>query len=196
MNPDIKSLWQSQPIEETTVSFSDLHARAKAFRSRVRWRNALLYLYSLFNIVVAGWLIYRRLFPTMIYPMLLMIGAHVFVVWQVVTRLGGHSLPESSAGEAGLNFLRQRYEQQRNALRRASLWYIAPFMPPFLWELAIWLRTILAHPGTAAQAASIRLFVMTVGGAILFWGTVWWLFQRGARHWQEEIGALDRIRAE
>jgi hypothetical protein len=196
MTPDIKTLWQNQPTEETTVSLADLQSRAHAFRRRIRWRNAVLYLYSVLNIVGGGWLIYTRVFPTMIYPMLLMIAAHLFVLWQVVTRIGGRPVPESATGQAGLSFLRQQYEQQREALSRAWLWYIAPFMLPFLWELAIWLRGILAHPGTAAQAASIRQFAMTIVAAILFWGTVWWLFQRGARHWQQEIGALDRIRAE
>jgi hypothetical protein len=196
MSPDFKTLWQNQPMEEAAVSLSDLQSRASAFRRRVRWRNAILYLYSVFNVVVGGWLIYRRVFPTMIYPMLLMIAAHLFVLWQIVTRVGGHGAAESSLGQVSSNFLRQRYEQQRNALGRAWLWYILPFMPPFLWELAIWLRAILAHPGTPAQAASIRLFAMTIVGAVLFWGTVWWLFQRGARHWQKEIGMLDRVLAE
>ncbi|HEX3653586.1 MAG TPA: hypothetical protein VHU18_12260 [Rhizomicrobium sp.] len=196
MSPDIKTIWQNQPVEETPVSLSDLQSRAQAFRRRVRWRNAALYLYSLFNIVVGGWLIYRRVFPTLIYPMLLMIAAHLFVLWQVVTRIGENRVPESSLTHGGLDYLRQQYERQRQGLGRAWLWYIAPFMGPFLWELAIWLRGILAHPGTPAQAANIRLFVMTIVSAILFWGTVWWLFRRGARRWQAEIAGLDRIRAE
>jgi hypothetical protein len=196
MTRDIKTLWQNQPMEETAVSLADLQSRAEAFRRRIRWRNAVLYLYSVFNIVVGGWLIYKRVFPTMIYPMLLMIAAHLFVLWQVVTRIGGRRVPESATGQASLSFLRQQYEQQREALSGAWLWYIMPFMLPFLWELVIWLGGILAHPGTAAQAANIRHFALTITGAILFWGTVWWLFQRGARHWQQEIGELDRIRAE
>jgi hypothetical protein len=195
MSPDIKSLWQSQPMEENTVSLSDLQARARAMRGSVRWRNVVLYIYSLFNIVAGGWLIYHHVFPKMVYPMLLMIGAHLFVVWQVATRIGARRAPEG-AGQAGLSFLRQQYERQRKALSQAWLWYIAPFMPPFLWELAIWLNAILGHPETPTQAVQIRLFAATIVGAILFWGTVWWLFQRGARRWKDEIGALDRVRAE
>ncbi len=196
MNPDIKTLWQKQPMEERTVSLAELQSRAQMFRRRIRWRNGILYLYSLFNIVVGAWLIYRGVFPRMIYPMLLMIAAHLFVVWQVVTRIGSHGIRENSAGQPGLHFLREQYEQQREALARAWLWYMVPFMPPFLWELAIWLRAILAHPGTPAHERAIRLFVMTLAGAILFWGTVLWLFQRGARHWKAQIGALERIQAE
>jgi hypothetical protein len=196
MSPDIKTLWQTQPVEDTPVSLSDLQSRARSLRSRVRWRNVALYLYSLFNIVAGGWLIYKRVFPLMTYPMILMIGAHLFVLWQVVTRVGGRRAPDGSSGQAGLNFLREQFERQRNALGRAWLWYILPFMPPFLWELGIWLHNILAHPGTSSQAAGVRMFAATVVGAIVFWGTVWWLFQRGARRWKEELRALDGVAAE
>jgi hypothetical protein len=193
---DIKTLWQNQSLEETTVSLADLQSRAQTFRRRILIRNGILYLYSLFNIAMGGWLIYRRVFPTMIYPMLLMIAAHLFVLWQVVRRIGAPGVPEGFAGRAGLSFLRQQYEQQREALSRAWLWYIVPFMPPFLWELAIWLRNILTHPGTATQAASIRLFMLTIVTAIIFWSVIWWLFLRGARHWKRELTGLECIEAE
>jgi len=196
MSPDIKTVWQSQPMEDTPVSLSDLQSRASALKSRVRWRNVVLYLYSAFNIVAGGWLIYKRVFPLMTYPMILMIAAHLFVLWQVVRRAGNRRIPEGSTGLAGLSYLREQFERQRRALSSAWLWYILPFMPPFLWELGIWLHNILAHPGTAAQAASLRMFVATVVGAVLFWGTVWWLFQRGARRWRSELRALDGVAAE
>ena len=196
MSPDIKTLWQNQTMEDTPVSLSDLQSRAASLKSRVRWRNVVLYLYSAFNIVAGGWLVYKRVFPAMTYPMVLMIVAHLFVLWQVVTRAGNRRVPAGSTGKAGLSYLREQFERQQNALSWAWLWYIAPFMPPFLWELGIWLHNILAHPATPAQAAAIRLFGATIVGAILFWGTVYWLFQRGARRWKKELQALDGVAAE
>lgn len=195
MSPDIKTLWQSQPMEDTPVSLSDLQSRAAALKSRVRWRNVVLYLYSLFNIVAGGWLIYKQVFPAMTYPMILMIGAHLFVLWQVVRRVGSHRIPDGATGQAGLSFLRGQFERQRTALSRAWLWYILPFMPPFLWELGIWLHNILAKAGPA-QAMRLLLFSATIVSAILFWGTVYWLFQRGARRWNNELRALDGVAAE
>jgi hypothetical protein len=196
MSPDIKSLWQNQPMEDTQVSLSDLQSRAASLKNRVRWRNVVLYLYSLFNIVAGGWLIYRQVFPAMTYPMILMIGAHLFVLWQVVTRVGNRRAPDGSTGQAGLSFLREQFERQRKALSGAWLWYILPFMPPFVWELGIWLHNILARPDSTVQAAQLRMFAATIVGAILFWGTVFWLFQRGARRWKDELRALDGVAAE
>lgn len=193
---DIKTLWQSQPMEEMTVSLSDLKTRASAFRRRVATRNLVLYAYGLFNIAAGAWLIYAGYFPTMRYPMLLMIAAHFFVLWQVVTRVGGRSVPSEFAGQSGVSFLRDAFERQRRALANAWAWYILPFMPAFLWELAIWYRAILTHWGSAAAASNLRSFAVVVVSAIVFWGVVFVFFARGARRWQSELAALDQVISE
>ncbi|MBI3678119.1 MAG: hypothetical protein HY243_16035 [Proteobacteria bacterium] len=194
--PDIKTIWQAQPTEETTVTLSQLQSRAKKFRARVRSRNVALIIYSLFNIGAGAALIWAGRFPTMKYPMLLMIAAHLFVLWQLATRVGNRSMPAGLPGQAVIDFLRHEFERQRQALSQAWLWYIAPFMPAFLWELGIWYGAIAAHPGTAAHASNLSLFQTTVVSAILFWGAAWLLFWRGARRWQAETDALDRLGAE
>lgn len=196
MSPDLKTLWQSQTMEEMAVSLSDLKARARSVRRRIATRNLVLYAYGLFNIVAGGWLIYAGYFPTMRYPMLLMIAAHFFVLWQVVTRVGGRSAPSDTAGQPGVSFLRNEFERQRRALSNAWAWYFLPFMPAFLWELGIWLRAILVHWGSAAAASNFRAFTIVVVSAIVFWGVVLLFFARGARRWQSELTALDQVRAE
>jgi hypothetical protein len=193
---DIKTLWQSQPMEDMTVSLSDLKSRARASRRRIATRNVVLYAYGLFNIMAGGWLIYAGYFPTMRYPMLLMIVAHFFVLWQVVERVGGRSAPSESAGQSVMSFLRDEFERQRRALANAWAWYILPFMPAFVWELAIWYRAILAHWGSATASSNLRSFEIVVASAIVFWGVVFFLFARGARRWRGELTALERATAE
>jgi hypothetical protein len=188
----IASIWKNQPSEEITVNLSDLKNRAQSARDRVRLRNAILYLYSLLNIAASVVLIAKGYFPSMRYPMLLMIAAHLFVLWQVVSRVGGSSMPAGLAGSAVLDYLRQEFERQRKALSGAWLWFIAPFMPAFLWELAIWFGAIEQHWGTPAAAHALALFGATVAVAIVFWGTVWLLFALGARRWRLREEALER----
>ena len=193
---DLRTLWQSQPMEDMTVSLSDLKARARSLRRRIAARNVLLYAYGLLNIVAGGWLIYAGYFPTMRLPMLLMIAAHFFVLWQVVTRTGRRRAPSDSAGQSSLSFLRSEFERQRRALANAWAWYFLPFMPAFLWELGIWLRAIIVHWGSAAAASNLRSFAIVVMSAVVFWSVVLLFFARGARRWASELGALDHVGAE
>lgn len=188
-NNDIKSIWQAQPTEESTMTLSQLQARARKFRGRVRARNVALTLYSLFNIGAGAALIWADRFPLMKYPMALMIFAHLFVLWQINKRVGNRAMP---GGEAVVDYLRHEYERQREALSQAWLWYIVPFMPAFLWELAIWYGVITTRPGTP----NFTPFFTVVIAAILFWGAVYFLFQRGARRWKTESDTLDRVGAE
>lgn len=191
---NVRTIWQQQPIEEMTMSVSDLNARARAFVRRVRSRNIILYLYSLLNIVAGGALIYLGYFPLMKYPMILMIAAHLFVLWQVVFRARARRM-DDAVGHSGVGFLREQYERQRQALSTAWLWYILPFMPALLWELAIWYGAIQTKTGDVA-ATGQRNFLIVVAGAVVFWGIVWLLFANGARRWRGKIAELDRVAAE
>jgi len=193
---DLKTLWQSQTVEEMTVSLSDLKARARGARRRVATRNFVLYAYGLFNIVAGGWLVYAGYFPTMRYPMLLMIAAHLFVLWQVVTRVGGRGLPAGTASQPAMSFLRDEFERQRSALANAWIWYFLPFMPAFLWELGIWLSAILAHWGSRSAEANLLSFAIVVVSAIVFWSLVLLFFARGARRWASELRVLEGVGAE
>ncbi len=192
---DIKTAWQSQPIEEhTMMTIQDLQLRAEKSRARFSRRNLLLYAYSAFNIIAGLWLVANDAFPNMKAPMLLMIVAHLFVLWQVWKRFGLSEMPAASSGQTALQFHRQEIERQHGAVAKAWLWYILPFMPALIWELAIWLRSIDA--GTADGAAAMQVFVMVVFSAMLFWGCVWLLFSRHASRLELELERVSRLKAE
>ena len=84
--------------------------------------------------------------------------------------------------------------RRSGAVEKAGLWYIAPFMPAFLWELGIWLHGIDLN--TAFGQASMKFFVMVVFAAVLFWSCVWLLFSRHATRLELELERLSRVRAE
>jgi hypothetical protein len=192
---DIKTAWQSQNTEEHTVlTINDLRLRADKIRARFNRRNLLLYAYSAFNIVAGSWLLANDAFPKMKAPMLLMIVAHLFVLWQVWRRFGLSKMPSETSGQSALQFHRRELERQHGAVANAWLWYIAPFMPPFIWELALWLRSI--DGATPNGAASMKVFILVMLSAILFWGCVWLLFSRHASRLELELERLASVRAE
>jgi len=191
---DVKALWQNQTVEEKEmITLSDIRDRAHKFQSRIRWRNVALYVYSAFNIAASFWLILSGRLVAYRYPMLLMIGAHLFVLWQVNRRIGARPLPEELAARTALDHHRSELERQRNALSNAWLWYIAPFMPALIWELAI--RAITPNPNIPAFNNRIIVFYL-VSGAIFFWTAVWLAFSRAALKLQLQLEQLKRVAAE
>lgn len=176
------------------LTTQELRLRADKLRTRVTRRNWLLYAYSAFNIFAGVWLVANDSFPRMKAPMLLMVGAHLFVLWQVWRRFLPRELPPQMSGQNALQFHRQELERQHGAVANAWLWYIAPFMPALVWELLIWFNTIdLATPD---GAASMKVFLLVVLSAVLFWGCVGLLFSRHAARLELELERLSSIKAE
>lgn len=192
---DIKTAWRTQPTgEHIMLTIQDLKIRAENLQTRLSRRNLLLYAYSALNIVAGLWLVATGRFPNMQAPMLLMIVAHLFVLWQVWRRFVPRQLPPESSGQSALQFHRHEIERQHGAVANAWLWYIAPFMPAFIWELAIWLKQIDMR--TAEGAAAMKVFVLVVFSAALFWGCVWLLFSRHATRLELELQRLSGVKAE
>jgi hypothetical protein len=192
---DIRDTWKAQPVEtQKPLTLRDLELRAERTRRRIRRRNVALYAYAAFNIIITAWLLGTGKFPAFRAPAILMVGVHLFVVWQVWRRFSPRSEPLPGSSESVLQFHRQELIRQHAAASKAWLWYIAPFLPPFVWELAIWLAKI--DPSTAEGLVSLRLFLMGVLAAVLFWSCVWALFSRHAARLELELERIDRVMAE
>jgi hypothetical protein len=191
---DIKDIWQNQPTEETSmITLSDIRERAEALRSRVRLRNGALYLYSLANIAITLFLISRGVSPRYTMPGLLILAAHLFVVWQLWWRTGARGFPSHMMGVAALDYLRQELTRQRDALSGAWLWYIAPFMPGLIWEL--WLRATL-HPANMPPTADRLMVLFLVLSALFFWVAVGLGFSLAATRLDLRLERLNTLRAE
>ena len=191
---DVKTLWQRQPVEEKDmITLSEIRERAREFRLRIRRRNVALYVYSAFNIVACLWLALSPAWEEFKYPMLLMVAAHLFVLWQINNRIAARPLPEELAARTALDHYRAELERQRNQLQGAWLWYIAPFMPALLWELWIW--AMMETPSLPPRAdRAIMMFLIMA--AIFFWTSVWLLFSRAALKLQLQIERLKILQVE
>jgi hypothetical protein len=191
---DIKALWQRQAIEEKEmISLPEIQSRARAYETRAHRRNVVLYAYSVFNIVVSIWIIASGYLEAYRYPMVLMIAAHLFVLYQVNRRVGARPLPRDLAGRTALSHYRTELERQRDSLANAWLWYILPFMPALVWELAI--RAMMSNPDIPAHV-NRNVIVFLISGAVFFWTAVWLAFSRAALKVELQLERLKRIEAE
>ncbi len=176
------------------MNIKDLTEHAKSLSARIGRRNLMLYAYAAFNIVIHVWALSTGRLPAFRLPMVLMLLAHLFVAWQVWLRFTPRRAPLQNSGQAVLQFHRQELERQHDAVAKAWLWYIAPFWPPFLWELAIWFQHIdFAKPGSKTALFALQ---MAVVGGVFFWSFVWMLFSRHATRMELELERLGRVRAE
>ncbi|HEY0412372.1 MAG TPA: hypothetical protein VGD66_04450 [Allosphingosinicella sp.] len=191
---DFKTVWKTQPLEVNAMSsLAEVRARDERFQAGIRWRNVALYAYSAFSIIVSVWLIARGAFPAMRYPMLLMVAAHLLVLWQINRRIAARRLPGDMAAQPALDFHRQQLERQARGLSHAWLWYMMPFLVPFVWELGIMLNRIETG---ALPPQTLRLFVFFVVVAICFWTAVLLAFSRAALRVQLHIERLKALKAE
>jgi len=194
---DFTSLWKTQPVEENgMITLSDVRARAGRFQAHIRWRNVALCVYAFANIAASFWLITTGRLSAFFYPMLLMVAAHLLVLWQVNRRIGARPVPGEMGGRPSLDFYRDELRRQAGGLSHAWLWYIAPFMPAFLWELAIWLQRIQARAVETSAAANYRSFFLSVFGAVCFWIAVWLAFRGASIKLQLEIERLNVLKTE
>ena len=194
---DIKAIWQNQPMEDNEmINLSEIRARAESFEAGVRWRNLALYAYSIANITITAWLISTGQHkPYMRYaaPGLLIVVAHLFVIWQLWWRTSVRAMPADLMGRAALDYLRHQLERQRNALSSAWLWYIALFMPGLIWEL--WLRANL-RPASIPIGADHALVLYLGLSALFFWTTVGFAFSWGAARLDIRLERLNTLKAE
>jgi hypothetical protein len=194
---DIKAIWQNQPMEDNEmINLSEIRARAESFEAGVRWRNLALYAYSIANITITAWLISTGQHkPYMRYaaPGLLIVVAHLFVIWQLWWRTSVRAMPADLMGRAALDYLRHQLERQRDALSSAWLWYIAPFMPGLIWEL--WLRANF-HPASVPTGADHALVLYLGLSGLFFWTTVGFAFSWGAARLDVRLERLNTLKAE
>jgi hypothetical protein len=192
---DIKDLWINQPVEEHVVmSTQELTSSAQRLYSRISRRNLYLYAYAGTNLLIYAWAFATGRLTNFFYSSLLMVVAHLFVAWQVWKRFTPRGAPLQNSGQSLLQFQRQELERQHGAVAKAWLWYIAPFWPPFLWQLVNWFQRLdLASPEGKAKLFALH---MTVICGVFFWSFVWLLFSRHATRLELELERLKRVRAE
>lgn len=177
---DLKALWRDQPLEETPpMTLEFIHARA--FQSRVRRRNVIEYVAC--AVVVAVFGAYVAVLPYTVLRIAsgLTVAAALLVAWQLWRRAAARPPPHADA----LSFHRAELVRQRDALRSAWLWYLAPFMP----GLGLFM---VGFAQIVPKGALANLLVLPASTAAYV--ALWiWNNARGRKRLQGEIDDLDDL---
>ena len=182
---DLKQLWREQPMPAPTFSLDDLKSEAKRMHRRIAFRNATEYAACAVVVCVFAFYVYRFPYPLMRIGSILTMLATLFIAWQMNRRASNQAFPAVKGGLSWLQFQRSQLVRQRDALRSAWLWYVAPFVPGvvvFRWGV----ETQLPPDGPFARGWLANLAI-----ALIFLGIA--AFNRyAARKLQRRIDMLDQ----
>ena len=188
---DIKILWRNQKTEGTAVTLENIHERAAKFQKRVRNRNLREYIVIPFLVLVFGW--YMWIFPgwMMKTGSALSIAAVLFVAWQLYRRGLSQRMPEGS-GMGLVEFHRHQLVRQRDLLKSALLWYIAPLFPGVvLITLGRWFQF---HAPWRSLAWDHEVIILVAVIMALGFGIIWLVNVLAATKLQRKIDELDKLR--
>lgn len=179
-NPsDPRSLWQSQEDERMTLTLEEVRRKAARMERRIYWRNLREYVAGAIVIAVFGaspW----RFRGWQLVPSLLLIAGTIYVLFQIHRRGAARSLPADADVNASLGFHIRELERQRDALRTVWLWYLLPFVPGLVAELAV---------SAVERGVSGPLIACGVAFPLMFIG-IWKLNESGARKLDRRIQEL------
>lgn len=189
---DLRSLWQTMPVETVTVSMEEMRAKAEAFQKRIRRRNFIEYAATAFVIIVLSWYATLPSGAGLLWP----ISNGLIIVGMLVVALNLHlraraaAMPTEASAQSLIEFQRAELTRQRDALRTVWLWYILPVVPGIiLWFIAIGISTAARFPERALAALGISAIVV-----VLVFLMIILLNMLGAARLQRMIETLDHYR--
>lgn len=187
---DLRSLWQTMPIETVTVSLEEMRAKATGFQKRIRRRNFFEYAATVVVVIVLCWYATLPSRAGLLWP----ISNGLIIVGMLVVALNLHrraratSLPVQASAQSLIDFQRMELTRQRDALRSVWLWYILPVVPGIiLWFIAIGIDMTARNPERALVALSGAAIVVALVFAIIIL-----LNLLGAARMQKMIDDLSR----
>lgn len=178
---EARALWRDQPSETPPMTLAHIHARA--YQSRVRWRNAREYLAGAVGIAGCAWLATRVEAPLIQLGLVMMIIGALVAMWQLYRR-GSSRVVQPAAAAQSLAFHRTQLVRQRDALRSVWWWYLAPNVPGIAVTL---LGQALARP-----ERSVAVGILTMATVAMFVG-IGLLNRWGAGRLQAQIDELDAL---
>lgn len=189
---DLRSLWQTMPVETVSVSMEEMRAKTNAFRKRIRRRNFIEYAATAVVVIVLGWYATWPSRAGMMWPIsngLIIVGM-LFVALNLHRRARAMAPPVAASAHSLIDFQRNELMRQRDALRTVWLWYILPVVPGIvLWFIAVGIDMTARHPERALFALGGAAVVVTLVFTIIIL-----LNLLGAARLQRMIEDIDRYK--
>lgn len=182
---DLKQLWQEQDMTLAPLTLDTVKQEVQRTHRRVARRNAMEYAACVLVIAVFGFYITVFPSPLMRAGSALIMLATVFIAWQLHRRASNQALPGAAGEQGWMQHQHAQLARQRDALRSAWLWYVAPLLPGtvlFRWGVEV----DLAPGGPFARGWAANLAIALIFGAVAL---VNWL---AARRLQKRLDQLDR----
>ena len=181
-----QKIWQSQPVEVTTMSAEVIRKRASKFERTIWWRNAREYVAALFVIAAFGSSFVRNHGVLHRIARGLLIAGAVWIVIQLHRRASARYVPMEAETSTSLRLYRAELERQREALKSVWWWYLAPIVPGLVVST---LAHAIAHPGPLSWA-KLALYDAVFAAALF---GIWKLNLRAARRLQGKIDELNGV---
>jgi len=185
---DMRNVWQSQRTEGIHMSMEEIRGRARKFQKRIHWRNGREYVAALAVSVYFGFELWRAHGLMTQVGFGLLIAGLAYMVWQLHRRGSARDVPAELGLANGVDFYRRELARQRDLVRSAWSWYIAPVVPGLLLVTAGFARTNPRH----VQHPVLSMCLFDAFAAVFFL-LIWQLNRSGARRLQKRIDELDAL---
>lgn len=175
--PDLRSLWQTQPELPLGMSVAEIRAKAGRFRGVITSRNNREWLAA--ALVAAAFSTFAIVGDDPIERagnVLVVVGA-AYVSWHLHAH--GRARPVPRDGLPCVAFYRRELVRQRELLRGVWRWYLGPLCPGLA---VLTLGRFLADPGPGPVLGALFCVAVFAG--------IGWLNHRGAGELQRQIDAL------
>lgn len=185
MNDDsLRQAWRDQPMNAGNLSLDEVKGEAKRLHRRIALGNVVEYAACAVVLGVFAYYIYA--FPSLLMRIgsFLVMVATLFVAWQMRRRASSRALPSAMGDQPWLHYHRSQLVRQRDALRSAWLWYVAPFVPGVV-VFRLGVETDLLPGGAFARGWGANLFIALVFVGVAAWNRL------AARQLQRRIDKLD-----
>ncbi len=185
---DLQNLWQDQKSEVVRMSVEEIRLRAGKFEKKIYWRNAREYVAALIVVIYFAYQFLKGPDTLSGIGFGLTIAGMLFIMWQLHRKGASRAIPAELGSAAGLDFYRRELERQRDLVRGAGRWYLAPLVPGLVVLIVALARLNPRHlPHYGWFLAGYSLVV----AAGFVW--IWRLNVRAAHRLQRCIQDLDTL---
>jgi len=161
-NDDLQTLWQHQPVANTSIDLEQLHRKSGRLAGRVHARNVRETVAGAAAVALLAWTARGESALQLSSSILLMAGM-AYVLWHLWRHGRANVLPHDLGAMDAISFHRRELLHQRDLLRGVFWWYLAPFFPGLaLAALAAMRRSWIAPATLVVFVAAATWFVLGV----------------------------------
>ena len=183
---EAQQIWQSQPVEGTTMSVEAIRQRATKFERKVSRRNLGESVAAVFVIVCFAYFFATMHDVLFRITWALFMAGMIWVVVQLYRKGTPRTIPADMGSSTSLEFFRTELKRQRDLAVDIWTWYLIPLLPGYV-------AYNVAHALMFCRPLSLAgLGLLDVFFAATFIG-VWQLNVRAARCLQRMIDELPAV---